>query len=138
LEYEDVALLLARLSEYAASSAVNSPYPWWHSTPARILNVHSVPAGFDVQLSARSGSMNSGLILPGRTRTRPLNIQLSRPLSGVVEAICGSSLPASAEPMPTTRLFFCAKAGCTNISAAHTMASTIFFIDVVLLYVTRL
>ena len=49
---------------------------------ARILNVHSVPAGFDVQLSARSGSMNSGLILPGRTRTRPLNIQLSRPLSG--------------------------------------------------------
>src|SRR5438128_11782269 len=73
--------------------------------------------------------MNSGLILPGRTRTRPLNIQLSRPLSGVVEAMCGSSLPASAEPMPTARLFFCAKAGGANISAAHTMPNTIFFID---------
>src|SRR6266704_1201922 len=73
--------------------------------------------------------MNSGLILPGRTRTRPLNIQLKRPLSGVVEAMCGSSLPASAEPMPTTRLFFCAKAGGANISATHTMPNTILFID---------
>ena len=30
--------------------------------------------------------MNSGLTVPGLSRTRPLNIQLSKPLSGVVEA----------------------------------------------------
>src|SRR4051812_35583640 len=71
--------------------------------------------------------MNSGLIRPGRTRTRPLNIHESTPLSGVVEAICGSSLPASAEPIPTTRLFFCAKAGGAAMTAAHTMAKTILF-----------
>src|SRR5262249_10849905 len=86
------------------------------------------PAGFDVQLSARSGSMNSGLIFPGRIRTSPLNIQLSSPLSGVVEAMCGSSLPASADPMPTTRLFFCAKAGGANNSAAPRIAKSSFFI----------
>ena len=72
--------------------------------------------------------MNSGLIVPGFSRTRPLNIQLSKPLSGVVEAMCGSSLPASAEPMPTTSDFFCANASGAVTSAAPMTAMASFFI----------
>src|SRR5689334_22031917 len=72
--------------------------------------------------------MVSGLMVPGFRRTSPLNIQLSRPLSGVDDAICGSSLPASAEPMPTTSVFFCAYAAGAARRAAPTNAITIVFI----------
>jgi hypothetical protein len=72
------------------------------------LNVHSVCVGFDDQLSAMSASIVSGLAVPGLKRTRPLNIQCNRPLSGVVAVRCGSSLPASADAMPTASVVFCA------------------------------
>jgi hypothetical protein len=58
-----------------------------------------------------------------------LNIHDNRPLSGVVEAMCGSSFPASAEPMPTTRFFFWRDAGSATSTDADKMAMTIFFIE---------
>ena len=69
----------------------------------------------------------SGLIWPGFRRTRPLKIYCSRPLSGVVEAMCGSSLPASAEPMPMTRVFFCAAASPAESMAAKASPATKIF-----------
>src|SRR5215472_17854268 len=52
------------------------------------------------QLSARSGSIPSGFMLPGLKRTRPLNIQPMIALSGVVAVRCGSSEPRSCACMP--------------------------------------
>ena len=63
--------------------------------------------------------MVSGLICPGFSRTRPLKMYCSRPLSGVVEAMCGSSLPASADPMPITSVLLSASATPVKQSRAR-------------------
>ena len=96
----EVSLFAARCSEKTTSFASSSPYSPWHWTPCRSVKTHSSPSSEDVQLSARSASMKAGLACPGWIRTSPLNIQCSSPLSGVVVATCGSSLPASADAIP--------------------------------------
>src|SRR3546814_20747084 len=64
-------------------------------------------------------------------RTRPLYIQCSTPLSGVVVARCGSSLPESAVAMPTFSVVpaACAVPITASITAA---ANTVRLISVAL------
>jgi len=109
-----------RSSENTTSSASRVPYSPWQSTSSRSENVQTRPSSEVVQLSAISGSTNSGLALPGWMRTSPLNIQCSSPLSGVVVATCGSSLPASALAMPT---FSVVCSACAEVTPNPTVES---------------
>jgi hypothetical protein len=116
----------ARLSEKTASAEVNSPKPWWHCTPRRSLKVQTLPSGEEVQLSARSGSMNSGLISPGFSRTRPLKICCRKALPGVAEFMCGSSTPTSEEASPTLSVVFWAMVGMADTAARRPVTSNFF------------
>src|SRR3546814_14131766 len=75
--------------------------------------------------------MAAGVAWPGLMRTRPLYIQCSTPLSGVVVARCGSSLPASAVAMPTFSVVPAACAVPIPASIAEA-ATTVGFLSVAL------
>ena len=100
------ALLSCRSKLNFTSSAVSSPKPLWNWTPRRSRNVHRVPSGEIVQLSARSGSTSAVVTLPSlmanrvSPRYRKREIACDWPM--VLE--CGSRVSGSLAAMLTTFL----------------------------------
>ena len=106
------ALLIWRSKLNFTSSAVSSPKPLWNCTPFLSLNVHTVPSGDSVQLSARSGSTSAVVTLPSlmakRVSPRYMNRAMACAWPRVL--VCGSRVSGSLAAMLRT-FFFWASAG---------------------------
>ena len=86
------ARLIWRSKLNLTSSAVSSPKPLWNCTPFLSLNVHSVPSGESVQLSARSGSTSAVVTLPSLMANRVSPRYMNRLMACVWPRmlVCGS------------------------------------------------
>src|SRR6266849_3676749 len=108
------------------SSAVSSPKPLWNCTPFLSLNVHTVPSGEIVQLSARSGSTSAVVTLPSLMAKRVSPRNMKRAMAWLCPRVLewGSRVSGSLAAMFTT--FFCASATgvSTRLAAANTDRST--------------
>src|SRR6266571_1995432 len=106
------------------SSARSSPKPLWNCTPFLSLNVHTVPSGESVQLSARSGSTSAVVTLPSlmAKRVRPRNMK--REIAWLCPRVLewGSSVSGSLAAMLT--IFFCASA--TGVSTRPQTANAVW------------
>ena len=103
--------LICRSKLNFTSSAVISPKPLWNCTPFRSLNVHTVPSGESVQLSARSGSTSAVVTLPSLMAKRVSPRYMKRLMAWVCPRmlVCGSRVSGSLAA--TLRIFFfCASA----------------------------
>src|SRR3989442_6276829 len=120
------ALLICRSKLNFTSSAVSSPKPLWNWTPRRSLNVHTVPSGEIVQLSARSGSTSAVVTLPSLMAKRVSPRNMKRAMAWLCPRVLewGSRVSGSLAAMFTT--FFCASATdvSTKLAAANTDRST--------------
>src|SRR5437867_5243238 len=104
------------------SSPVSSPKPLWNWTPFLSLNVHTVPSGESVQLSARSGSTSAVVTLPSLMAKRVSPRYMKRLIAWVCPRmlVCGSRESGSLAAM--FRTFFCASA--TGVARTLTAANT--------------
>src|SRR5213593_3908754 len=104
------------------SSPVNSPKALWNWTPFLSLNVHTVPSGESVQLSARSGSTSAVVTLPSLMAKRVSPRYMKRLIAWVCPRmlVCGSRVSGSLAAM--FRTFFCASA--TGVSTRLTTTNT--------------
>src|SRR3989449_104290 len=108
------------------SSPVSSPKPLWNWTPFLSLNVHTVPSGESVHLSARSGSTSAVVTLPSLMAKRVSPRYMKRLIAWVCPRmlVCGSRESGSLAAM--FRTFFCASATgvARKLTAANTDRST--------------
>src|SRR6266478_3311572 len=120
------ARLIWRSKLNLTSSAVSSPKPLWNCTPFLSLNVHTVPSGESVQLSARSGSTSAVVTLPSLMAKRVSPRNMKRAMAWLCPRVLewGSRVSGSLAAMFTT--FFCASATgvSTRLAAANTDRST--------------
>src|SRR6266849_3783804 len=118
--------LICRSKLNLTSSAVSSPKPLWNCTPFLSLNVHTVPSGEIVQLSARSGSTSAVVTLPSLMAKRVSPRNMKRAMAWLCPRVLewGSRVSGSLAAMFTT--FFCASATgvSTRLAAANTDRST--------------
>src|SRR6266850_1502307 len=119
------ALLIWRSKLNLTSSAVSSPKPLWNCTPFLSLNVHTVPSGESVQLSARSGSTSAVVTLPSLMAKRVSPRNMKREIAWLWPRVleCGSRVSGSLAAMLTT-FFASARGAATRLRTVNANSST--------------